>query len=134
MRKDYKKIKMKEGKLMSNLEMENSNNIKTDNSVENNINNNLEKNNDQKSFIETKFGNVINKGFNVGLRFLLPDVVEDQFIEIKDSILKSGFKEGIKKAIESSIDLGKSALGIVTGKFENVKQVQNAIKKRRNNR
>lgn len=102
---------------MENIEMENS------------INNNLVSEKEQKNFLETKLGNTINKGFNIGLRYLLPDLIEDQFIEVKDSIIKNGLKEGIKKAIDSATDLGKSAMGIATGKFENIKQVQNAVKK-----
>lgn len=97
--------------------------------LENSINNNLTKEKDQKNFLETKLGKVIDKGFNVGIRFICPDVLEDQLIDAKEVMLKNGFKEGIKTAIDSAIELGKSAIGIVTGKFDNVKQVQNAIKK-----
>jgi len=43
--------------------------------------------------------------------------------------MSQGFKEGINTAINSAIDLGKSALGIVTGKFENITQAHTAIKK-----
>ena len=53
---------------------------------------------------------MINMGLNVGIRALLPNVIEDQVIEIKDAILNNGFKDGIKQAIKSAIDLGKSAL------------------------
>ena len=37
-------------------------------------------------------------------------------------------KDGIKQTVDDAINLGKSAIGIVTGKFENTEQVQNAIK------
>jgi len=43
--------------------------------------------------------------------------------------MSQGFKEGINTAINSAIDLGKSALGIVTGDFENISQVQAAVQK-----
>ena len=58
----------------------------------------------------------------------MPDLVEEQVIDIKDSFLKNGFKEGIQTAIDSAINLGKSALGIVTGNFENINQMQTAVK------
>ena len=43
--------------------------------------------------------------------------------------MSQGFKEGITTAIDSAIDLGKSAIGIVTGKFENITQAHSAVKK-----
>ena len=38
-------------------------------------------------------------------------------------------KHGLDTAISSAIDLGKSAIGIFTGNFENVDQIQTAISK-----
>lgn len=60
---------------------------------------------------------------------ILPDLIEDQVIQIKDVMMSQGFKEGITTAIDSAIDLGKSAIGIVTGKFENITQAHSAVKK-----
>ena len=100
------------------------------NEIENNLNNNNEllKTEDQTSFIETSLGKTINFGLDIGLRAVLPDCIEEQIIEIKDTLLEEGFSEGIKKVISSAIDFGKSALGIVTGNFENISQVQTAVK------
>ena len=105
-----------------------SNNLKSEinNSLYNQ--NELIKEQDQTSFIETNLGKTINLGLDIGLRALLPDFIEQQIIDIKDTILKEGFGEGVKKIISSAIDFGKSSLGIVTGKFENISQVQAAIK------
>ena len=83
----------------------------------------------QKNFLESKLGQVINQGINIGLKYVLPDVIENEIIEIKDTLIKNGLSEGVKKAIDSAINLGKSVLGIITGNFENIGQVQNAIKK-----
>lgn len=44
-------------------------------------------------------------------------------------IISQGFKEGINTAIDSAINLGKSAIGIVTGKFEDITQAHTAVKK-----
>lgn len=82
----------------------------------------------QNSFIESALGKTINFGLDVGIRALLPDFIEDQIIDIKDTIIKNGFKEGINKVISTAIDFGKSALGIITGNFENISQVQTAVK------
>lgn len=96
---------------------------------ENNITNNLEIEKKQNNFLETTLGKTINSGINIGLRMILPDLIENQIIDIKDTLLKEGLSQGIKKAVSSAIDLGKSAVGIVTGNFENVSQVQAAIQK-----
>ena len=104
--------------------------------LNNNIN--LEKNNNlnnevtletQKTFLESNLGQAINMGLDLGLKALLPDIIEDGVIEIKDSILTDGFQAGIKTAIDNVVDLGKSVLGIFTGKFENLSQVKNVVKK-----
>lgn len=97
-------------------------------SLETNIDNIELENNEQKNFMQSALGKTINVGLNIGLRYLLPDFIEEQIIEIKDEIINNGFSEGVKKAISSAMDLGKSAIGIVTGNFENINQVQNAIK------
>ena len=100
--------------------------IKIENEINKEINNNLEK--EQNNFLETDLGKVINVGIDIGLKALLPDLIEDQIIEIKDAIIENGFKDGIKQVINSSIEMGKSAIGIFTGKFENISQVQTAVK------
>ena len=87
---------------------------------------NVEK--EQNSFLESTFGKIINTGCDIALRTLLPDAIEDQVIEIKNVIFTDGIKEGLKTAVDSAINLGKSAVGVVTGKFENVSQAYNAIK------
>ena len=91
------------------------------------INNNLEK--EQSNFLEGLFGKAINSAVDIGIRAILPDLIEDEVINIKDTILENGFKEGVKEVINSAINVGKSALGIVTGNFENTSQVQMAVEK-----
>lgn len=83
----------------------------------------------QKSFLETNLGKVINGGVDLGLRAVLPDILEDEVIEIKNSIITDGFKAGIKTAIDNVVDLGKSVLGIFTGEFENISQIKDVVKK-----
>lgn len=82
----------------------------------------------QNSFLDSFLGKAINTGVDFGLRAILPDFIEDQIINIKDNLLKYGLKDGISKTIEDAINLGKSAIGIVTGNFEDVSQMQSAIK------
>ena len=100
------------------------------NNLENNLNkeNEIIKTEDQTKFIETTLGKTINFGLDIGLRALLPDYIEQQVIDIKNTLMQEGFSKGIKKVVSSAIDFGKSAIGIVTGNFENISQVQTAIK------
>ena len=96
--------------------------------LENKINNNLNIEDNQKKFLETSLGKVINTGIDIGLRYVLPDIIENQIIDIKNTLIENGLKEGEQEAINSSIELGKSSIGIITGKFENISQVQTVIK------
>ena len=101
-----------------NLDLENNNKI------DNNIN--LEKK--QNNFLDTTLWKTIDNGIDIGLRYLLPDFIENQIIDLKNNLIYYGLKEGISKSINSAIDLGKSAIGIATGNFENVSQIESAIK------
>lgn len=83
----------------------------------------------QDNFLKSKIGQVVNFAVNEGLRYILPDFVEDEVIEIKDTLFTGGLKEAADKAVEKAVDLGKTAIGIFTGNFENISQAANAIKK-----
>ena len=83
----------------------------------------------QNNFLKTTLGIVINTAVDIGIRAALPNLIEEQVIGIKDAILSNGFESGVNQAINSAIDLGKSAIGIVTGNFQNISQAKNAIKK-----
>ena len=100
------------------------NNLNNELTINNNLNNGVE----QKNFLETTLGKTINTGIDIGIRALLPDYIEEQVIDLKDNLIQFGLKDGIKKSIDDALNLGKSAIGIVTGNFENISQVQEAIK------
>lgn len=91
--------------------------------INNNIN--LEKSNN--NFLNNIFGKTINTAIDIGLKAILPDLIENQIIDIKNSLLENGLKSGINTAINSAVNFGKSAAGIVTGNFENINQVKIAI-------
>ena len=101
-------------------------NLEKNNNLE--LNNNLINENTQKNFLETTLGKTINTAVDIGIRALFPDFLEDQIINLKDNLFEFGLKDGIKKTIDDSIDLGKSAIGILTGNFESISQMQNAVK------
>lgn len=83
----------------------------------------------QKSFLESSIGKTINSALDIGLRAVLPNIIEDQIIDIKNILLEQGLKDGLPEIINTGLDFGKSAVGVVTGNFENVSQVQMAVKK-----
>lgn len=93
--------------------------------IKNEIINNIqiEKNN----FLNSIIGKTINNAIDIGLKSILPDLIENQIIEIKNVLLTNGLKAGIDSAVENAIDFGKSAIGIFTGNFENMTQVRTAV-------
>lgn len=82
----------------------------------------------QKNFLQTTLGKTINTAIDIGLRAILPDLIEEQVINIKNVLFENGLKDGIDYALKSGIEFGKSAIGIVTGKFESLSQAHNAVK------
>lgn len=105
--------------------------MKVENIIENPIDLNVSTKNlgkSQNKFLDSTLGKVIDTGLNIGIRMVLPDIVEDGVIEIKDELMKNGFKAGTKQAINSSLDIGKSVTGMVTGNFESINQARNVIK------
>lgn len=93
----------------------------------NTINNDIELNNKQKSFFNSNLGKIVNTAIDVGLRSILPDMIENQVIDIKNALMENGINEGINVAVDKLVDFAKSAKGIVTGNFENLEQVRTAV-------
>jgi len=101
--------------------------LEHNNTLKNNIN--LDIDNRQKTFLETNIGKVVDSAVDLGIRTVLPNLIEDQVIDIKNIILDQGFKDGLSEIINTGLDFGKSAIGVLTGNFENISQVQMAVKK-----
>ena len=102
--------------------------------IENSLNNNLTTNVEnmqveQNTFLSSKIGQAINGGINIALKAILPDVIEDEIIHIKDSLITEGFSAAIDTAVKEAINFGKSITGMITGNFENISQIKNAIEK-----
>lgn len=103
-------------------------------SIENNIDKDIKQNLEdkfleiQKSFLSSTLGKAVNTALDIGLKAVMPDLIEDEIIDIKNTLLNEGFKEGVKEIINSGLDFGKSIVGIITGNFESVSQIQLAVK------
>lgn len=107
---------------MNDLEVNNldiNNSLGVENSIES----------EQNSFLQTSLGQVINGAIDTGIKALLPDVIEDEVIKIKDTFINEGFSEAVKEVIDTATSLGKSAIGIITGNFESISQAENAVEK-----
>ena len=103
--------------------------MQLENNVELNKNSNeIVSEKEQNTFLNSTLGKVVDSAIDVGLRMALPDFVEEGVISVKDALLQGGLKEGIDTAINGAINLGKSVLGIFTGKFDDISQARNAIK------
>lgn len=85
---------------------------------------------EQNKFLEGTIGKVINTGIDIALRAILPNAIENEVIGIKNVLFTDGFQEGIKAAINSATNIGKSIAGIFTGKFDTVSQAYTAVKSR----
>ena len=96
--------------------------------LSNSNNNELTNEKEQKRFLETTLGKTINTAVDIGLRWVLPDFIENQVIDVKDSLIKGGLKEGINTVIDNAVDMGKSVMGIFTGKFDSISQAKEAVK------
>lgn len=89
-------------------------------------NNEISKN--QNDFIGNMFKNAINFGVDLGLKSFLPDLIEDQVIDIKNSILEGGFKEGVNTLMKKVNEFKNSITGIFTGNFNNIQEINTATK------
>lgn len=101
--------------------------LQLNNKIENQKNLVTEK--EQNHFLETTFGQVMNGAIDIGIRAILPNFLEDGIINVKNIFLKEGLAEGIQTIVKEGLNIGKSAIGIFTGKFENISQIQTAIQK-----
>lgn len=84
---------------------------------------------EQNNFLESTLGKVINFSIDTGLKAILPDIIENEVIGIKDTFMNNGFSDAINKTITDAINYGKSALGIKNIDFNNVSQAETAIEK-----
>ena len=61
------------------------NNLELENKINNNLENKIE--NEQNNFLNTNIGKIANTAIDVGIRFVLPDIIENQVIEVKNALI-----------------------------------------------
>ena len=91
------------------------------------INNKIKLEKDRNNFLNNIIGKTVNNAIDIGLKAILPDFIENQVIDIKNTLFQNGLKDGINGAINTAIDFGKSSSGVITENFENISQVNKAI-------
>lgn len=72
---------------------------------------------------------IANNALNFGLKAILPDFIEDDIIQIKDSFINEGFEKGLEEAKEKAEEVWKSVKGVFTGEFDTVGEIQKLIQK-----
>ncbi len=78
--------------------------------------------------LENKMGKILNSCLDAGIKAVCPNIIDDKLIDIKDAVIENGIEGGIKEIVSSVRDFGKSALGLVTGNFESIEQIELAVK------
>ncbi len=78
----------------------------------------------QNKFLQVNWGEAINTAVDIGLKAIIPNVIEDEIIDIKDAFIKGGLKEGIQTAIDTTINKGKEIVGIFTGDLKDMTQAE----------
>ena len=73
-------------------------------------------------------GKILNSCLDAGIKAVCPNIIDDELIEIKDAVIENGIEGGIKEIITSVKDFGKSTLGLITGNFESIEQIELAVK------
>ena len=83
----------------------------------------------QSKFMESTLYKSVNKGVDFGIRMLLPNFIEEDVINLKDSIMENGLIHGIKEVVSSAIDFGKDIYRMTTKKFDSIEQMESIIEK-----
>lgn len=83
----------------------------------------------QAKFMESTLYKSVNKGVDFGIRLLLPEFIEEDVINLKDSIMENGLIHGVKDVVSSAIDMGKDIYRMTTNNFKTIEQMENIIDK-----
>ena len=82
----------------------------------------------QEKFVQSHLYEIFNVALDAGIKATVPSIADDALIDIKNSILENGMTDGIKEIWNNIKEYGKTAFGIVSGKFDSIEQVQMATK------
>ena len=72
---------------------------------------------------------VVNNALDIGLKAILPDVIEDEVIQIKDAFIQNGFVAGLEEAKQKVEEVYKSIKGLFTGEFDSLGEIKKLLQK-----
>ena len=68
-------------------------------------------------FLRQLFGQMVNRGLDIGIRVVFPDFLENSIIEVKDAFIQEGLGSAVRTAIDQTMELGRQALDFVRRGF-----------------
>ena len=94
-------------------------------------NNNLDINNPQEildfaisdiknNIFKNELTDAIKEGINAGIRFIFPDFIEEEIVNLNNNIYEYGIKEGINKSLNEIIEKVKPVIEDFPNKIENI--------------
>lgn len=83
---------------------------------------------DNNNFFTTTFGKIINNSIENGIKSLLPEFIENDVIEIKNTLISHGVPEAIKQLVNKVMDLGKNTVETIKNGLANVGQLDEVFK------
>jgi len=89
---------------------------------------------EQNRFFETRLGQVVDRGIDLGIRAIFPDFLEQSVIEVKNALIHEGLREAINTAVQEALDLGRQVMDSVRGVFRSGNDVRTSTRERNVNR
>ena len=81
----------------------------------------------QENFLSGVMGSALNSAVDSALRAVLPDTIEEDVIDAKDSLLEK-VSDTVEQIVDKTKEYAKDVLGIITENFETVSQVISTVK------
>lgn len=102
-------------------------------SINNNKNINLNIEKKQDNILIKGIKGALNIGLNLGIKAALPNIIEDEVIKLKDSILQNGLKNGLKEGIDNVKNKFKEVMNFFgknkDNKIKNVEVINDLTKR-----
>ena len=82
---------------------------------------------EQNRFFDSRFGQAIDRGIDLGIRAIFPDFLEQSVINVKNTLIQEGLREGINKAVSEAVNMGRRAIDAVRGVFRSGNDARSAV-------
>lgn len=95
--------------------------------IKNNIENEKNISNKQNDFLGDLLGKVVNSAIEAGIKYLFPDKISKELIELKDKIFTKRFKTELKNTINKVLKKGKRDIGRTDISLKNIKEIHQSL-------